>query len=149
MAKAVGTSLPVSYKHSVEICAYVRGKNVETAKKLLDDAIQLKKAVPFRRFVRDVGHRKAMGSGRFPKKASAEIKKIIESAQKNAQFKGLSTTNLRIAHICAKQGESGWRYGRHMRRRVKRSHVEVILEETAKEEKKPKRERTRKKEDKK
>ncbi len=136
MAKAVGTSIPISYKHSVEICSFIRGKNVEVAKKMLDEAIELKKAVPFRRFVRDIGHRKGIGSGRFPQKAATEIKKIIESAQKNAQFKGLSTTNLKIVHLCAKQGESGWHYGRHLRRRIKRSHVEAILEETAKEEKK-------------
>jgi large subunit ribosomal protein L22 len=151
MAKAVGISMPVSYKHCVEICSFIRGKNVETAKKMLEEVIAIRSPVPFKKFTTDVGHRKGgIGSGRFPEKAATEIKKLIESAQKNAQFKGLSTSNLKITHISAKQGESGWHYGRHLRRRIKRSHVELILEESGKDAvkekpaKKPKQEKTKK-----
>lgn len=130
-AKAVGVSLPISTKVSIEICKHIRGKRVEKAKKILDTAINLEQAIPYTRFNKDVGHKKGnIAAGRFPIKACTQIKKLILSAEANAQSKGLSS-DLIIKHISAQQGPKSWHYGRKKRRQMKRTHIELVLEEKA------------------
>ncbi len=129
-AKAVGVSLPVSTKHSIEICNYLRGKSVERAKKILEGVIKVKEAIPVKRFTESVGHRRGkMSSGRYPVKASSEILKIIKSAEANAQFKGLSVADLVVRHIASQRAAGVMRSGRHRGRQGKRTTVEVIVEE--------------------
>ena len=135
-AKAVGMALPISRKQSIMVCNFIRNKNVKLAKKLLAEVIDLKRAVPFTRFNDDMGHKAGMAAGRYPVKACKNILKIVESAEANAQFKGLSTADLTIRHASAQKGPDTWHYGRHIRRRAKRTHIEIVLEEkkTAKKE---------------
>ena len=141
-AKALGHSLSISRKQAIQICNALRNKTVVKAKKILNEAISLERAIPFTRFNMDVGHKRGSGmaAGRFPVKACTAIKKLIENAEANAQFKGLTGT-LIISHISAQQAPGAWHYGRQRRRQMKRCHVEVVLEETKveskKEQKKP------------
>lgn len=128
-ARAVGISLPVSYKQSYEVSKFIRGKPLALAKKLLEEVIALKRAVPMTRFNKDTGHKHGMAAGRFPVKTCAQILMLLKSAEANAQFKGLSTANLVVRHIAAQKGPTSWRYGRHRRRQAKRAHVEVVLGE--------------------
>jgi len=128
-AKAVGVALPISRKQSIMVCKFVRSKNVQLAKKQLTEVIQMKRAVPFTRFNGDVGHKPGMAAGRYPVKACEHILALLESAESNAQFKGLSTSDLIVSHISAQKGPDTWRYGRHIRRQAKRTHIEVVLEE--------------------
>ena len=79
-----------------------------------------KTAVPFRRFDFDLGHKKKIGPGRYPNKASREIIGLIENVEANAQFKGLNTSNLIITHISAHKAGKAWHYGRKSRRKMKR-----------------------------
>ena len=132
MARAVGVALPISFKQSVEICGFIKNKNVNDAKKLLQNVAEKKTAVPFKRFNFDLGHKKKIGPGRYPEKASKEFIKLIENAEANAQFKGLNTSNLVIAHISAHKGSKTWHYGRKTRRKMKRTRVEIIVEERIK-----------------
>ncbi len=126
-AKAVALSIPVSTKHAVEVCRSVRGLPIEKAKSVLSDAIALKKPIPFKRYKRNIGHRRGIASGRYPVKTCKAVLELIESASKNAQFKGLGA-NLFVKHIRAIKGPSARRYGRR-NRSAKRTHVEVVLEE--------------------
>ena len=128
-AKGVGVGLGISRKESYEVCNYIRGKTLQKAKKILEDAIALKKPIPYHRYKHNVGHRAGMAAGRFPIIVCAEILKLLESVESNAQYKGLSTANLVIKHASAQQGPKVWHNGRKRRRRVKRTHVEIILEE--------------------
>ena len=127
-AKAMGVALPISYKYSLMVCQAIRGLPIAKAKKILEDAIDLKSAIPFTRFTNGPGHKPGMGTGRFAVKACAHILNLIVGAEANAQFKGLSTGNLFVKHIIAKQGPNTLRQGRKYRQ-AKRTHVEVILEE--------------------
>ncbi len=138
MARAIGISLPISTKHSIEICNFIRNKNLSKARDLLKDVIEEKISVPFKRFKGGVGHKKGIGSGRYPKKSSIEIIKLLNTVEANAQFKGLNTSNLFIKHICAQKAPRQWHYGRQRRRKMKRTHIEVIVEERAAKEKKTK-----------
>jgi len=134
-AKAVGIALPISTKHSIEICNMLRHKNVQDAKNMLDQVIAKKLVVPFRRFTGSVGHKTKIGPGRYPQKAAKEILKIIKSAEANAVQKGLNSDGLFIAHICAQKASRQWHYGRKRSRRMKRTHIEVIVEEKFKKKK--------------
>lgn len=128
-AKAVGVALPVSYKQSYEIAKFIRGKNVQIAKQMLQDVVDMKRPVPMTRFHGDTGHKHGMAAGRFPKSTCGFILRLLKSAESNAQFKGLSTANLIVKHIAAQRGPTTFRYGRHKRRQAKRAHVEIILTE--------------------
>lgn len=137
-AAAVGISLPISTKHTIEIAAFLRGKKLERAKTILGEVIKGKEAIPFKRFTNGVGHRRgSMASGRFPKKACGEILKIVSSAQANAQFKGLSSSDLVVRHISAQKCSNTYSYGRR-RRLAKRTSVEVVLSEIAEKKEAPK-----------
>jgi len=141
MARAVGISLPISYKQAREICVFVKNKEVEEAKKLLNSVLKMKIAVPFKRFNMNVGHKPGnIAAGRFPQNASMEILKLIESAEKNASNKGLN--NLFLTHACSHRAAAGPRSGRTPGE-AKRSHVEVVIIEKKVEKKKyiPRKER--------
>lgn len=129
MARAIALSSPVSRKIGIEICNSIRNKPIAKAKGILQGAIEKKQAIPFRRFIGDLGHKKKIGPGRYPVKASKEILKLVENVEANAQFKGLNTSRLYIRHICVNKGPTSWHYGRQSRRKMKRAHVEIVVEE--------------------
>ncbi|MFH1848742.1 MAG: 50S ribosomal protein L22 [archaeon] len=130
-ARAVGMSLPISTKQAVEICASLRGQKIERARKILKDAIDKKAAIKYRRYNKDVGHKKVVGPGRYPVKACGEILKIVNSVSANAQAKGMGA-DLIIKHISAQKASSPWHYGRQIRRKMKRTHIEIIVAEAEK-----------------
>ena len=136
MARAIGKSLPISFKYSIEICNSIRNKNIGYAKNLLNDAIDEKKAIPFRVYTMHLGHKRKIGPGRYPKKASIEILNLINAVEANAQFKGLNTSNLVIKSIIANKGVRSARSGRKRGRKNKMTHIEIVVEEMAAKEKK-------------
>lgn len=147
MAKVVGVSLPISTKFSVEICRLLRNKNLQKAKTMLEDVIEMKKAVPIKRFTGDVGHKSSVnGPGRYPLKAAKHILSLLKSVESNAQFKGLNTQSLVISHICAHKAASQMRYGRQRGRETKATHVEIMVKEAVEKAQKKKAE-PKKKED--
>jgi len=132
MARGVVLATSVSTKHCVEICNAIRGKKVARAKIILDDAMEMKKAIPFRRFKLGIGHKTGIGPGRYPIKACGEVLKTIKSCEANAQNKGLNPEELKIVHISANLASRPWHYGRARRRKMKRTNVEIVLKEMEK-----------------
>ena len=137
-ARAFGSGLPLSTKQCIEISSYLRKKKVEYAKRILEDAIDEKKAIPYKRFNGDVGHKPGIGAGRYPKKACKEILKLLNSAESNAMFIGLDVSSLIIESINANKASAPMRYGRQRGRTSKRTHVEIILTESQKKKKQAK-----------
>jgi len=131
MARALGRDLPISVKHSTMVCNAVRGKSVERAKKILEDAIEMKKAIKFTRFNFDRGHKPKIGPGRYPVRTCSEILKVLKSAEANGHQKNLS--DLRLVHICAQRASRPWHYGRQRRRQMKRCHIEIVVAEKQEE----------------
>lgn len=127
-ASAKMTNLPISTKQSVEISNYLRYKNTAFAKKFLEDVTVLKKAVPFKRFNRDRGHKAGMAAGRYPQKAAKEFLLLVKSVEANAQAKGLNTGNLKIVKILANKASVPATGGRN-RQGTKRSHIEIMVKE--------------------
>jgi large subunit ribosomal protein L22 len=129
MASAVLRGAEISHKQSIEVCNHIRGRKLADAKKILNDAIALKKPIPVRRFGADRGHKPGMGPGRYSVNACTMILQIIESAEANAQFKGLETSNLIVSHINSHKASRPFRMGRNRGRKGKRANVEVVLAE--------------------
>lgn len=136
-AKAIGRELRISPKSSVEICSEVRKKSVDKAKDFLNEVIQMKKPVTFARFNKGVAHRRGLKrgfAGKYPVKAASQILKVLESAEMNAEFKGLDTERLYIRHISTQRGRviRGIRpraFGRATPHNEQTSNIEVMLAE--------------------
>jgi large subunit ribosomal protein L22 len=130
-ARAIVKSAPVSFKQSVEICRFIRHKPTVKAKAMLAEVVEQKTAVPFKKFYKNTGHKKKIGPGRYPEKAATVILKLVEAVEANAQFKGLNTSNLIIIHTNASNGSRPWHFGRKRRRKMKRTNIEIVVEEKA------------------
>lgn len=137
-AKAVIVSAPVSTKQAIEICNALRGRHLGRAMSILEDVISLKRPIPFRRFNRDTGHKPGMAAGRYPVKASKHVLELLKSVNSNAQEKGFATADLVVSHISANKASRPWHAGRHVRRKAKRTNVEIIVEQRATEVEAPK-----------
>ncbi|VUT23476.1 MAG: 50S ribosomal protein L22P [Candidatus Methanolliviera sp. GoM_asphalt] len=131
-----GRELPISQKHSMEICREIKGMNVDTAKSYLKDVISLKNPVPFKKHNKKVAHRKMEGwdAGKFPEKAASGILKLLENAEKNAEYKGLNSDEIVIKHITASKGRQMKGFypramGRTTPKRKITTNIEMILEE--------------------
>lgn len=129
MAKAVGLSIPISRKKTIEICNWIRKETLENAKKKLEKAVLSEIPVPYKRFNKNIGHKPGMTAGRYPAKTCFEILKMLKSAEANAQNKGLNQSNLIIKHIIAQQTSPVYKHGRKGKRKAKSVHLEVVLEE--------------------
>ncbi len=103
-AKAYGRELHCSPKHCENIARAIRGMMVKDAKKYLEEVIELKKPLPFKTHKKKRAHQKGIGPGGFPQKACKLILQVIENAENNAEYKGLSVENMYIAHISAYKG---------------------------------------------
>ncbi len=129
MARAQGIALPVSFKQSVEVCRFIKNKEYKYALRLLEGVTEMKNPVPYRTFNRGgTGHKKGMGPGRYPIKASTYVIKLLKSAYANARQKGLDTESLIVKAAVAKKGPKTFHYGRKRGTKAKRTHIEVVVE---------------------
>lgn len=145
MARAISKDVEISTKVSLEIASFLRGKTTKKAKQILERVLEMKQAIPYKRFTDGVGHRKGAGiaQGRFPQKASEQFIKLIKQAEANAQAKGLSE-DLKIVHLVANKSSSTFHQGRQRRRKFKRTHLEIAVQEMDKAETKPAKKATKK-----
>jgi large subunit ribosomal protein L22 len=136
MARGVVRESGVSVKQGIEIANYLRHRKLANAKATLERVIEKKQAIPFKRFMNGLGHRAGdMASGRYPVNASKIILKLLESVEANAQTKGLNTGELELIHRCVHKAARARHQGRSGGREFKRSHIEVVVQETPKTEK--------------
>ncbi len=116
-AKIDVKSLALSPKYCFAICKMIKGKTPEQAVERLDLVIKEKKAVPMKG---EIPHRKGEGmmSGRFPKKASLEIIKLLKQLSANALVNGIENPIITIA-----KADRAPRPFRKQGRRAKRVHI--------------------------
>ena len=133
MARAAGIALPISMKKTVEVCSFVRGKDVAKAIRLLDMVQDEQVAIPFRKYNHGgTGHKPgSVGPGKYPKNVCTQVVKLLKQAQANAKVKGLDTGKLVIAAIVAKKAAKSWHYSRQRGRQMKRTHIELVVKEAA------------------
>jgi len=117
-----GKSLFISTKHAVAICNLIRGKNIDKAISIMEDAEKMKIAVPMRG---EIPHRKGkIMSGRYPVKAAKEFIKLLKSLRANALMNELELEKYKIfckANIASRP------YRRFGKGRFKRTHIEIKL----------------------
>ncbi|NOQ56374.1 MAG: 50S ribosomal protein L22 [Nanohaloarchaea archaeon] len=132
VARSGATNLRISTKNSVEISRFIKGLGVEKAMVYLSDVVKVKKAIPYKRFIRDQAHRKGgMGPGRFPVNAAIEFLKLLKNAKSNAEVKGLDGNNLVVDNAQANIGSSRFHRGARSfgRRRAKSTNVSITVKE--------------------
>ncbi len=129
VGRAYGNYLPISTKHAVNICRYLKGKPVLKAVRILEEVIKLKRPIPFVKYNKDMPHRKGegFGPGRYPVKASKYILKVLRNAINNAKQKGLEISKLKILHIAAHRAISKEKMARYGY--PKATHVEIVIGE--------------------
>lgn len=136
-AIASGRDLRIKPKAAREICNYIKGMKLERAKEMLQDVIDMKTPIPYKRHRKKLPHRKgAQGfdAGRYPQKAAREVLKVLGSVEANAEFKGLYADRLKIIHIAAHRGRVIRKFiprafGRASPYFNHLTHVEVAVEE--------------------
>ena len=117
-----GADLGISTKHSIAICRFIRGKNIEKAREELEQVSKMKKAIPMKG---EIPHRKGMGSGRYPVKSCKIFIKLLKSLAANSNINGLEEPYIHIA----KADRASRPYRRFGSRRFKRSNVLLVAKE--------------------
>merc|ERR1711939_895468 len=141
--KASGSDLRVHFKNTREAAQAIKGMTLKKAKSYLEDALEHKQTIPFRRFMGGVGrHPQAKmhnhTQSRYPKKSCI----FLQSLLRNAEGKGLDRDTLYISHIQTNraQGQRRRTYRAHGRINPYMScpsHIELILSEKEEGVKKP------------
>jgi len=105
-ARIWGREMRISPKHAIEICSFIKGRKVEEARSMLEDVLEKKRAVPFRKYKKKVPHKRIQGwfAGRYPVKASSAFLRLLEELSSNAEYKGLDASRLRIIQAQATGG---------------------------------------------
>lgn len=137
ISKAIARSLQVSPKWSFEVAREIRGLKLEKAKTLLEEIIEMKRPLPIKRYNKGVAHRRGLTkafAGRYPVKACSFALKALNSAEANAEYKGLDVDRLYIKHAQAKRGQVMRRFrprafGRASAHNTPTTHLEIVLEE--------------------
>jgi large subunit ribosomal protein L22 len=137
IARGKANELPISPKHAIEIARFIRQKRADIAIADLEQVIAQKKAVPFKRFNRNVAHKRGLegwDAGRYPKKASEAYIRLLESVKKNAEYIGLDAEKLEIIHASANRGRGQKGFfpramGRATPKRRETVNIEIIVRE--------------------
>lgn len=129
-ATVKGTSLPISTKKSSGICRFIKGKTIDNAISDLELVLQKRKAVPIKG---EIAHKKsvkkiASGSGSYPKKASEQFIKLLNSLKANADANGLDEPIIVEAFANIAQRPFA-RFGRWKR---KRTHIKIVVKDKKK-----------------
>jgi large subunit ribosomal protein L22 len=140
-ARAYGRDMPCSPKSGRNIALHIQGMPVKRAKDVLEKAISLTQPIPFRVRVRKIHHRRGQGfgPGKFAVQTAKCMLKVLESAEANAEYKGLDKERLVIQHASAYQGQVIQAYtpraqGRATPHYNRMCNFEVILAQADKEE---------------
>ncbi len=131
MARAMLVSVPIPLKSAVMIGKTITGKNLQTAKNIMEQVILKKMPIKFTKFNQEQAHRKAIGPGKFPVKTARYMLKLLKEVEANAQLAGLDTSSLKILRVIPKEAPVNPHYGRIRGISMKRASVELIVVESA------------------
>jgi len=124
-----GRNLPIGIKHAVALCNYIRGKQIDTAIRMLEEIKKDKKAIPMRG---EIPHRHGMMSGRYPVKAAGVMIILLKSLKSNAIQHELELEKFKIF---AMPNVASRPYKKFGKGRFKRTHVTIKLIPIQKEKK--------------
>ncbi len=126
----------ISHKHAREIAHAIKGMELDRARDYMSAIIAKERAVPFKRFKTQVGHRSDPGvmAGRYPQKAAKKFLILLNSLESNADYKGMDTFRLRIINATTHKGVKIKRFiprafGRATPKNNVLTHVELVARE--------------------
>ena len=126
----------ISHKHAREVAVAIKGMSIEKARDYLQDVINKQRAVAFRRFKNQVGHKADPGmmAGRYPQKTAKEFIKVLDNLESNAEYKGMDLDRLRIVNVTTHKGVMVKRFipramGRATPKNNVLTHVELVAQE--------------------
>ena len=126
----------ISHKHAREVAVAVKGLSIEKARDFLQAVINKERAVAFRRFKNQVGHKSDPGmmSGRYPQKTAKEFIKVLDNLESNAEYKGMDLDRLKIINATVHKGVTIKRFipramGRATPKNDVLTHVELVAQE--------------------
>jgi large subunit ribosomal protein L22 len=137
IARGKANELPISPKHAIEIATFARGRRADDVIEYLNSVVEGKRAMPFRRFRRDISHKRGLDTGcagRYPRKASLAFITLLNSVKKNAEYNGLDPEKLLIVHAAANRGRGQKAFfpramGRATPKRRETVNIEIIVRE--------------------
>lgn len=121
--KTRGSYLRVSFKNTHEVIEAIKGMKLRRAQKYLQDVIQHKDAIPFRKFTGGIGHhaqakRHNAVACRWPEKACRYVLDLLQNAASNAGERDLDVDTLFVSHAQVNKAP-------YMRRRTYRAHGRI------------------------
>ncbi|NPA38638.1 MAG: 50S ribosomal protein L22 [Candidatus Nanohaloarchaeota archaeon] len=128
---AITTYRRISPKDARELLVHLRGRKALDALKLLDLVIKKKYAVPFKRYTEGAAHKTGnIAGGRYPVNAAKEIKNLINSLIKNAEYKGFDADAVYIKYVAVSRAATFHRPRRSRFRgqKAKSTHLYVLGE---------------------
>jgi len=111
--------VPISTKHSIAICRFIKNKNIEKAIEGLGKVLIKKKAIPMKG---EIPHRKGkIMSGRYPQKAVGHFIKLLKSLESNSNINELNEPVIveAISNLAQRP------YGRFGRTKKKRTKIKI------------------------
>lgn len=135
----MGPDLRVHFKNTYETAQAIKRMSLRKAQQYLQDVIDHKRCVPFRKFTGCIGRTAQakefkLTQGRWPEKSCKFLLHLLKNAESNAEMKNLDVESLQIEHIMVNRAQQGRRrtYRAHGRINPFMSqpcHVEIILRE--------------------
>lgn len=126
----------MSHKHAREVAVAIKGLSIEKARDYLQAVINKDRAVAFRRFKNQVGHKADPGmmAGRYPQKTAKEFIKVLDNLESNAEYKGMDLDRLKIINATVHKGRLLKRFtpramGRSSAKNDAMTHVELVAQE--------------------
>merc|ERR1712205_258735 len=123
--KAKGSDLRVHFKNTRETAMAIKNMSLEKAKKYMEDVIDKKRAIPFRRFCGGVGRTSQAapagstnGQARWPKKSCEFLLGLLRNAEANAEMNDPDVDKLFVTHIQVNRAVQ-------QRRRTYRAHGRI------------------------
>lgn len=94
-AMAITNNAPISKKHSMYICSFIKNKPIDIAISQLEEVLKFKRAIPFKGEIPH-RHNPGMMSGRYPINASKFFIQFLKNLKGNAIVNGLDVSKSRI-----------------------------------------------------
>ena len=115
--------LRAHFKNTYETARAVKGLNLKRAIKYLEDVLEHRDCIPYRRFTGHVGRttqakHHGVTQGRFPEKSVRYVSQLLKNLQANAEAKGLNVDRCFITHFAVQRAIQG-------RRRTYRAHGRI------------------------
>ena len=122
-AKCKVADLRAHFKNTYETARAVKGLKLKRDLKYLEDVLEHRDCIPYRRFTGHVGRTTqaklhGVTQGRFPEKSVRYVMQLLKNLQSNAEAKGLDIEKCSITHFAVQRAVQG-------RRRTYRAHGRI------------------------